>query len=250
MSTRKIIRKGRPPAYAYVRNSPLSETDPAGLCTGNTGNCRDPKNGNSLAQNWDPLSIIDVSYVTDPSGYINDFTPASLTSNGYVDDSDYIETSYTWTPQVDNYIPIGQEVITGQYFVGGSGSADGPSWWGTFAKTFFSNLVSKQFYEAELKDGGCLAAFGKGIDEADPLGAYIPADSPVVETTIKAGGASVAAVYVGYQGLSVPLRSSIVRDILAGGETGATYFAPVYIDAQLAWGVYREAAAAINGKCQ
>ena len=123
------------------------------------------------------------------------------------------------------------------------------SWAWTFTKTFFSNLVSKKFYKEELGEGGCLAAFGEGFDKADILAPVLNGSPGFAETAIKGTAATYAANYAASRALTVPLRSSVVRGILGAGEAGATYFAPIYLEAQGSFGLYKEATAALKGEC-
>ncbi|MGB2668144.1 MAG: hypothetical protein WAK48_29400 [Candidatus Acidiferrum sp.] len=123
------------------------------------------------------------------------------------------------------------------------------SWAWTFTKTFVSNLVSPTFYKQELGEGGCLNTFLEGVDQADVLGPVLNGSPGFAETAIKGTAATYAANYAASRALTVPLRSSVVRGILETGEAGATYFAPVYLEAQGSFGLYKEAAAALKGEC-
>jgi hypothetical protein len=123
------------------------------------------------------------------------------------------------------------------------------SWAWTFTKTFVSNLVSPTFYKQELQQGGCLAAFGEGFDQADILAPVLNGSPGFAESAIKGTTATIAANYAASRVLTVPLRSSVVRGILGAGEAGATYFAPIYLEAQGSFGLYKEAAAALKGEC-
>ena len=110
-------------------------------------------------------------------------------------------------------------------------------------------MVSKKLYKEELGEGGCLAAFGEGFDEADILAPVLNGSPGFAETAIKGTAATYAANYAASRAFTVPLRSSIVRGILASGEAGAIYFAPVYLEAQGIAGVINEAHAAVTGAC-
>jgi hypothetical protein len=123
------------------------------------------------------------------------------------------------------------------------------SWAWTFTKTFVSNLVSPTFYKQELGEGGCLNTFLEGVDQADVLGPVLNGSPGFAETAVKGQTATLAARYAANQGLTVPLRSSVVRGILEKGETGAGAFAIGYFDVQAATGVFKETQAALAGTC-
>ena len=126
-----------------------------------------------------------------------------------------------------------------------------PSWWSTLTKTFFSNLASwNNFWKPELGEGGCLNVAGKGMEQADILGPALSGSPNVVEDTTKAAAAGYAFKYAADRALTYPLRSGVVHSILGAGETGATYFAPVYLELQGTWGVLTEAQAAYKGTCR
>jgi hypothetical protein len=123
------------------------------------------------------------------------------------------------------------------------------SWAWTFTSTFFSNLVSGSFYKQEFSEGGCLNVFAEGFEQADILAPVLNGSPGFAETAIKGQAATVAARYAAGRTLTVPLRSSVVRGVLESGEAGATYFAPIYLEAQGSFGLYKEAAAALKGEC-
>lgn len=87
------------------------------------------------------------------------------------------------------------------------------------------------------------------MDQADLLGPALNGSPGFAETAIKGQAATLAAGYAAGRALTVPLRSSVVRGILGAGEAGATYFAPVYLEAQGLYGVINEAHAAATGAC-
>ena len=128
-------------------------------------------------------------------------------------------------------------------------SSGDSSWAWTFTKNFVSNFFSPSFYKQELQQGGCLNTFLEGVDQADVLGPVLNGSPGFAETAIKGTAATVAANYAANQGLTVPLRSSVVRGILEKGETGAGAFAIGYFDVQAAWGVGKELQAAKSGAC-
>ena len=126
-----------------------------------------------------------------------------------------------------------------------SGNTSGSTTW-LQTKVFFQAL-GRNFID-EFKPGGCVAAFAEGADKADFLGA-IPPGQPIIEDAIKGTAATVAANYAATQALTVPLRSSVVRGILATGETAAAYVAPVYLLGLTVSGAIAEGKAIVNGTC-
>jgi RHS repeat-associated protein len=123
------------------------------------------------------------------------------------------------------------------------------SWWGTFIKTFTTNLVSSEFWNQEMGPGGCLDVFAQGVDQADVVAPITDSMPNAVEDTAKATAVGFAFKYSARRALTYPLRSSAVRSILGAGEAAGTYFAPVYLDTQLAFGVAKEGLAAYRGTC-
>jgi hypothetical protein len=128
---------------------------------------------------------------------------------------------------------------------GGNSSWTGTKWLQT--KVFFQAL-GRNFVD-EFKPGGCVAAFAEGVEKADVLGA-IPPSQPIIEDAITGTAATLAANYAATQALTVPLRSSVVRGILATGETAAAYVAPVYFLGLTVSGAVAEGKALVQGTCK
>jgi len=114
---------------------------------------------------------------------------------------------------------------------------------------FGENLISAQYWKSELSDGGCLAVFSHGAEDSDILAPLQAGNSAGVETFIKGQAATAAVGYAAAHGLSVPMRSSVVRGILQAGETTAAAFAPAYLDIQVAVGLIKEVTALGKGEC-
>jgi hypothetical protein len=129
--------------------------------------------------------------------------------------------------------------------VGGGGNRSGSTTW-LQTKVFFQAL-GRNFLD-EFKPDGCVAAFAEGADKADFLVA-IPPGQPIIEDAIKGTAATVATNYAATQALTVRLRSSAVRGILATGETAAAYAAPVYLLGLTVSGAIVEGKAIVNGTC-
>ena len=232
--------------YAYALNNPLVFIDPSGLDCLYFGDInvdptdieidRDTTPSDCVAQggDWVNGTVNQISY---DSG--SDVYSIWSSDSGY----NYFTTAYAPGPE-----PGGTSCY-GDCDISYDQSAIIPSSWGAFASSFIGNFFSPSFYKQEMAPGGCLNAALEGADQVDVLGKIAPPNVPLAEQTIKAGAATGAAIYAIHQGLTVPLRSSIVRGILEGGETGAAYFTPIYLDAQAAYGVTTEAFAAYNGTC-
>jgi len=99
------------------------------------------------------------------------------------------------------------------------------SWWGAFAK----NLFSWKNFTAEFKQGGCVNVFGSAT--ADALNPFSPILSSAGEGTAAVLAASKynAAVqyaasapnYLGGTGLIYPMKSSVVRGMIADANATA-----------------------------
>jgi hypothetical protein len=266
--------------YSYVANRPLESIDPSGLCVHtlfDDANCYDGNEGGGPAPGprmscfvdgvasdcGETLRLVDLGWaaVCPASGCLglrfgadNQFhkwaevaTAVLSTRLSGCEPSDEVEG----IASTCNGATI--VMLTFHHFVdvaiGQTDNSGNSSWAWTFTKTFFSNLVSKKFYKEELGEGGCLAAFGEGFEKADILAPVLNGSPGFAETAIKGQAATLAARYAANQGLTVPLRSSVVRGILEKGETGAGAFAIGYFDVQAAWGVGKELQAAASGAC-
>lgn len=131
----------------------------------------------------------------------------------------------------------------------GVGNAYQPTSFDTFVlqtETFFQ-AVGRNFND-ELNKGGCVDAALKGAEEVDKLG-FIPSGGTPVENQLKATSATIAAQYAAEQGLTVPLRSSIVRGFLSVGEGTAELFAPGYVVILASAALTTEVKAIKSGTC-
>ncbi len=115
-----------------------------------------------------------------------------------------------------------------------------PSWWGAFAK----NLFSWKNSTAEFKQGGCVNIFGSAT--ADALNPFSPSLSSAGEGTAAVLAASKynAAVqyaasapnYLGGTGLIYPMKSSVVRSMVADANATAASGGLMSLDLALAQG--------------
>jgi len=157
-----------------------------------------------------------------------------------------VEDGWTYYPGHFIYDSLGNST-----YIPGQGIGDGSddfNWWGTAAKNFFKNLISKKFYKQEFAQGGCINTFLEAFDSADILGKLNP-DPNVAETMINGQAATYAARYAASRALTYPLRSATVRGILQAGETSAAYFGPAYFDVVGSYALYKEGSAARSGAC-
>jgi len=221
--------------YAYVRNSPMSLVDPLGL------KCTYDSQGN----------------ITGDDGTL----PLCETS-----------PSVTVTAEPDCYMPemggtgsweqvICQLVLMGgrdTYYGGFEGSmSDG--WLGGRSGAGSSSSGSAQtrkgcvqtVFDPSCQPKGppsCPAVFLKATGEAAANDVvFPPGESP--EDLIRAGGSAWAATYIVEKGLVVPMRSSVVRNILGDAEFFAemAVFVPViYAESQ---GLKQEVSAWRSGTC-
>jgi len=161
----------------------------------------------------------------------------------------FVSISHEWETPGSNPLSPTFHIVTGFWQFAGYADSGPGGWLSTFASNFASNWASITFYKSELGEGGCLNVFAEGFEQADILAPALNASPGFAETAIKGQAATVAARYAAGRALTVPLRSSVVRGILETGEAGGTYFAPVYLEAQGAFGLYKEGAAAFRGEC-
>ena len=128
-----------------------------------------------------------------------------------------------------------------------------PSWWGAFAK----NLFSWKNFTDEFKQGGCVNVFGSAT--AGALNPFSPSLSSAGEATTAVLAASKynAAVqyaasapnYLGGTGLIYPMKSSVVRSMVADANATAAS-APLFaLDGALLQGVIAEGISMANGEC-
>jgi RHS repeat-associated protein len=127
------------------------------------------------------------------------------------------------------------------------------SWWGAFAK----NLFSWENFTAEFKQGGCVNVFGSAT--AGALNPFSPSLSSAGEGTAAVLAASKynAAVqyaasapnFLGGTGLIYPMKSSVVRSMVADANATAAE-APLFaVDGALLQGVIAEGISMANGEC-
>ncbi len=259
-------------AYAHTRNNPTNLVDPSGLrgCDKDDPGCnaemRDAIFALLACHTWcsDDAVQCYANGFASSCGMVSSLLQQGLAGFCPNNDCSKIQTGqngqfqiYETTPYTNPDCPpaticVGIEghwVTVNFVIMGGASGGGNSSWAWTFTKTFVSNFFSPSFYKQELSEGGCLAAFGEGFDRADILGAALNGSPGIAETAIKGQAATVAARYAAGKALTVPLRSSVVRGILGAGGAGATYFAPVYLEAQGLYGVINEAHAAATGAC-
>lgn len=127
------------------------------------------------------------------------------------------------------------------------------SWWGAFAK----NLFSWKNFTAEFKQGGCVNVFGKAT--ADALNPFSPSLSSAGEGTAAVLAASKynAAVqyaasapnYLGGTGLIYPMKSSVVRGMIADANATAASGGMMSVDLALAQGFGTEMYSMATGGC-
>jgi hypothetical protein len=130
---------------------------------------------------------------------------------------------------------------------------NGPSWWGAFAK----NLFSWKNFTAEFKQGGCVNVFGSA--SLDALNPFSPSFSSAGEGTAAVLAASKynAAVqyaasapnYLGGTGLIYPMKSSVVRGMIADANATAASGGLMSLDLALAQGFGTEMHSMATGGC-
>jgi RHS repeat-associated protein len=135
------------------------------------------------------------------------------------------------------------------------------SWWGTFIKTFATNLVSSEFWSQEMSAGGCLNSFSEGADKVDVL-KELTAVPNLVEDTIRGATADVSYGYASTFGvlgtglftashaLSCPGCSATFRTVVGAGGKAAEGFGAVYLFGQTVAGSVKEYRDLLNGTCR
>jgi hypothetical protein len=130
---------------------------------------------------------------------------------------------------------------------------NGPSWWEAFAK----NLFSWKNFTDEFKQGGCVNVFGSAT--ASALNPFSPSLSSAGEGTAAVLAASKynAAVqyaasapnYLGGTGLIYPMKSSVVRSMVADANATAASGGLMTLDLALAQGLGTEMHSMATGGC-
>jgi hypothetical protein len=202
-------------AYAYVSN-PLSFVDPTGL---------DPCPANS--DSW-CVEVID-----------------SYLEGGW--------NAFSWYLQSVNGGTISSGTNPGTSTSPTAANNGNFSWWGAFAK----NLFSLKNFTAEFKQGGCVNVAVNAT--AGALNPFSPSLATAGEATAGVLAASQynAAVayaasapnYLGGTGLIYPMKSSVVRGMIADANATAAE-APLFaVDGALLQGVIAEGISMANGEC-
>ena len=135
-------------------------------------------------------------------------------------------------------------------------AANNESYAWTFTKAFFKNFSLKAVYNS-FGEGGCDRLMAETFADAfNPLPGDGVGPGDVAELGPKAvagAGQAAASAYSVYQGLSVPLRSSIYRGLQSStyGYAGAVEEAAPYAVVVYAGGnaLYTAGSAAYNGEC-
>ncbi len=252
--------------YAYVVNNPLSLVDPLGLDPCDTISGMDcwgiydpshPSPGVGASQNPDLASMTGSrgECATGTACYAQKvfiYIACVLHGNG---PCEYVPGAYDNDPF--RCIDIMQEgTIIGSYckFWATPAANNGNfSWWGAFAK----NLFSLKNFTAEFKQGGCVNVFGSAT--ASALNPFSPSLSSAGEGTaaILAASQYNAAVqyaasapnYLGGTGLIYPMKSSVVRSMVADANATAASGGLMSLDLALAQGFGTEMYSMATGGC-
>ncbi len=209
--------------YAYVMNNPMNLVDPLGLyCV------------------WDDGS-------NDETGDPDTGTPAQCGGQGgtWVPDNGTF-TNYNPPPDWTFYSRSSASAPPPDLLVAfpATDANNGNSWWGAFA----SNLFSWKNFAAEFKDGGCVAVF---MDEMSGSAASTTAgQDEAIKATANNAAWGTATIYAAERGLTVPMRSSVVRGILRVGEKGGTVATLLLTIKEETEALASEIKAMNSGQCQ
>lgn len=237
--------------YSYVRNSPMSLVDPLGLCTG--GQVSTPNGGCQC-----PSGTAWNANVQQCSG-------TTVVVTGTVGGMSVWQMLQQWGGPFD-LGPVPMVYRPGVLHMGGgffgtppAAAPQTPSWWGTFAKNFFGNFVSLDFYKSEFSNNGCLSTFvsasADALNPASPsLAGAGGAGTMAVSTAMRYNAAQAYAAsrtnVLRGQGLIFPQKSIPYNDILEGSTvTNLAEGGLGYVDGAVFQGLVTEAQSAFNGTC-
>ena len=238
--------------YAYVGGTPLSAIDPLGLaspqCTNSTAGCGGNTAGGNvpLGSTWNEFWAMGVPVTAYKWGPIPEQFWNSPTNPGM---------SYRILGE-NGWIPI--EVGTGFELLS-SLPLNNFNWGWNFTKAFLRSLVSSGGWKSVYRsfgEGGCdrlmAETFAESFNPIRPDAAGTALD--LGPKGVAGAGQVSASAYSAYQGLSVPLRSSVYRGLQSStyGYAAAFEEAAPYLQVGYAGGnaVYTAGSAAYNGECQ
>jgi RHS repeat-associated protein len=112
------------------------------------------------------------------------------------------------------------------------------------AKVFLTGLARNAV--SEFQSGGCVAQF---FGELSPAGTISGQDA-AIDSTAQAAAYVSASAYAAEAGLTVPMRSSVVRGILNAGEVGGAAVALGLTIADELGALKNELVSYANGECQ
>ncbi len=256
--------------YAYVGNIPLTAVDPLGLFThwsdvfgtarmGGIDPLRDPGGAWLAAQLQQfmadaglnsPLEQGMVQYLNSVPGYSVQGGNL-LVSTGYILVPGYCPTGTKCDP--DSFSTYKENWVNLGPLSGGSAANNGGidwGWWKTFLKEAINPIP-------EFKQGGCGRAFLSATGDA--LNPFSPSLSSGGEATAAVLAASKynaalryaasAPNYLGGTGLIYPMKSSVVRSMLADANAAAASGGLITLDLALAQGFGTEMHSMATGGC-